>query len=67
MTDCADELYTVSMLLPVQKRVRAKDADAARDQVLREQIVIASIGASVGWPLEINVVKEVGQPAAKAD
>ena len=68
MTDCDSSLFTVSMLLPVQKKVRAMNEADARDQVLREQVVIASIGVSVGFPQEIAVVMEYsGQPAAKAD
>ncbi len=68
MTDCDSDIYTVAMVLPVQKQVRAADADEARAIVLREQLVIASIGVSVGFPIDITVTKEYsGQPAAKAD
>lgn len=58
MTDCDSDIYTVAMVLPVQKKVRAADADEARAIVPREQLVIASIGVSIGWPMEITVTKE---------
>lgn len=58
MTGCDSDIYTVAMVLPVQKKVRAADADEARSIVLKEQLVIASIGVSVGFPIDITVTKE---------
>ena len=58
--DCLPELYTVALVISVQRRVWAKDEADARDQVLRGDLIIPAIdGVGIGFPQEITVVKEV--------
>lgn len=58
MTDCLDDVFTVACVIPVQRKVRAKDADEARSIALREGWVTAKDGVGVGFPIDIEVVKE---------
>lgn len=75
MTGCDSDIYTVAMVLPVQKKVRAADADEAKAIALhemdaaRDTIIFTSSGmVSIGFPEVVEVVMEYsGQPAAKAD
>jgi len=63
MTSCDDDVYTVACVIPVQRKVRAKDADEARAVALAQGWVTAQEGVGVGWPLEITVTKEAPMKA----
>lgn len=61
--NCDSSLYVVSLLLPVQRQVRAADADEARSIALRETLVMPLPGTSVGFPESIDVVMEMSDAA----